>query len=581
MALTAFGSGEVMANLPDVVGLLYRADWTRLSLAAEVNTGFDFSVYLKSVDAPKPPWPRVEMPEPPDDPDGLSSRRLTLLIAPGRRYRQESEDSGSVAGCDGERCWERPAGARFNLRTPPGIRGDRDTPMPELFCPASLLTGFVLDVRGPVTACGRDAVHVVATPRPSMHDRTGEAHLKLDRIEAIVDAELGILLHRQEMFDGQILSLSQLTSLTLNPPEAADDSRFRPPPDSVTPENLGEKVREFFDQPGWQAAKTAAGLAAGGLGAWVRVSPFWPGGAAASDPEPGMPPDEPGPPDPSPVSDEVLYLLYRTGSQTPELTATLHEWLEVAALLTQIPDAARGVGYGGVGNLVDAVGSRTPRAHTAARVRTGGHGRYRIDYVVHPGKHPPKAVAYDGQRHWALFQDRLKTGPAAPPPSEVASLVDASWLLECRLSGGAEVTVADRRGYRISIADGVSPFKWVIVFPAEAGVDAELGVLLRLTCYAEGRPVTRCELRDVGTEPTGPDAYRIEAPPGVRTVEASDNPLADAVAEAPGPVGVAARAAVDVAKRTGSAVSAARGFLDNLRRQLRQNESPQPFRAIL
>jgi len=36
----------------------------------------------------------------------------------------------------------------------------------------------------------------------------------------------------------------------------------------------GEKLREFFGQPGWQAAKTAAGLAAGGPGAWVRYSPF-------------------------------------------------------------------------------------------------------------------------------------------------------------------------------------------------------------------------------------------------------------------------------------------------------------------
>ena len=90
----------------------------------------------------------------------------------------------------------------------------------------------------------------------------------------MVDAELGILLHRQEMFQGQIVSLTQLTSVTVNPPEAADDSRFRPPPGSVIGESLGERLREFFDQPGWRAAKTAAGLAAGGLGAWVRYSPF-------------------------------------------------------------------------------------------------------------------------------------------------------------------------------------------------------------------------------------------------------------------------------------------------------------------
>jgi hypothetical protein len=44
------------------------------------------------------------------------------------------------------------------------------------------------------------------------------------------------------------------------------------------------------------------------------------------------------------------------------------------------------------------------------------------------------------------------------------------------------------------------------------------------------------------------------------------NPLADAVADVPGPMGFAACTAVDVAERTGDAVTAARGFPDNLRR---------------
>jgi hypothetical protein len=98
-------------------------------------------------------------------------------------------------------------------------------------------------------------------------------------------------------------------------------------------------------------------------------------------------------------------------------------------------------------------------------------------------------------------------------------------------------------------------------------VDAELGVLLRLTCYVDGRPATRSELRDVSAEPAEPDGFRIEAPPGVRTAEETGNPLADAVADAPGPVGSAARTAVDVAKRTGDAVTTAKSFLDNLRRR--------------
>jgi hypothetical protein len=110
--------------------------------------------------------------------------------------------------------------------------------------------------------------------------------------------------------------------------------------------------------------------------------------------------------------------------------------------------------------------------------------------------------------------------------------------------------VGDRRGYQVSIADGVSPADWVIFFPAEAIVDAELGVLLRLTCYVEGKPATRYELRDVSTEPGHPGDFRIGAPPGVPTEE-SDNPLADAAAGVPGPVKFA--------------VNAARSLLDSLR----------------
>jgi hypothetical protein len=118
------------------------------------------------------------------------------------------------------------------------------------------------------------------------------------------------------------------------------------------------------------------------------------------------------------------------------------------------------------------------------------------------------------------------------------------------------------------IADGGSPTEWLLFFPAEAVVDAELGVLLRLTCYTHGQPATRSELRDIRTEPGEPGAFRIEPAPGVRIAEETGNPLADAVADVPGPVGFAARRAVDVAKRTGDAVTAAKSFLDNLRRQL-------------
>jgi hypothetical protein len=102
----------------------------------------------------------------------------------------------------------------------------------------------------------------------------------------------------------------------------------------------------------------------------------------------------------------------------------------------------------------------------------------------------------------------------------------------------------------------------LMFFPADAIMDAERGCLLRLICYAGDRPAAQWELTDLGAGPA--DAEDFGVPPGVPTVEATGT-IADVGAVAPGPTGHAVRTAVDVARRTTAAVSAAKSFLDNLR----------------
>ena len=150
-----------MAGLPEVIGLLHRADWTRLSLSAEVR---------------------------------FESGRAALLIAPGGRYRLEGQDEdGLVQGNDGQRGW---TGGRRPVRA---LRGRgwprRRSARPRALLPADLLDGHALDILGPVTVGGRDAIAIAATPRAG--DRLH------DRVEAAVDAELGILLRREETFRGR------------------------------------------------------------------------------------------------------------------------------------------------------------------------------------------------------------------------------------------------------------------------------------------------------------------------------------------------------------------------------------------
>jgi hypothetical protein len=170
-----------MAGVPDVVGLLHRADWTELSLAAEVNTGIDPSLAMKAARAARPPWLVVELPEP-EDLGGFRSRRRTLLIAPGRRYREEDEESDYVTGCDGERRWMRRSAARMAENELAGITGDPNAPLPTLLCPAPLLTGFV----SATPRARRSGRRVLATGMPPVrrrggHDRESPGLPGLDR----------------------------------------------------------------------------------------------------------------------------------------------------------------------------------------------------------------------------------------------------------------------------------------------------------------------------------------------------------------------------------------------------------------
>ena len=236
-----------MATETDVIRLVHRADWTRLSLLAELNDG---------------------------------SR---LLLAPGRRYRKQTPDG--VRGCDGERPWRLPA--LDEDRDAHWIEGP-EPPLPMLLCPAWLLRSSRLEVRGHVTACGRDALHVIATERPSIGEPM--TSVRPGRTEALVDAELGILLRVSWLPpEDEPPEVTELVSLELDP--VTDPAQFAPPPGSV----VAESWSEAFGSAGplFAAAKTAAGLAAAGLGAWIKHRPQ--AETSPADAEAAMPQDDPAP----------------------------------------------------------------------------------------------------------------------------------------------------------------------------------------------------------------------------------------------------------------------------------------------
>ena len=166
-----------------MIGLLYRADWTRLSLSAEVRSETDRE--------PLPPlspeersrwhapgrrrrggwshWYRAWPGQRQDN--GRYVGRGALLIgpgwpvAPGVPGSRPGRRGEAAEGNDGEHGWSwRPP----ETGGPPPLPVKESVaypPPPELSCPSGLLGGYTLEVLGPVTVAGRDAIAVAATPR--------------------------------------------------------------------------------------------------------------------------------------------------------------------------------------------------------------------------------------------------------------------------------------------------------------------------------------------------------------------------------------------------------------------------------
>ena len=103
--------------------------------------------------------------------------------------------------------------------------GPEPPPAARMLRPSWLLSGFTLEPGGPASVSGRDALRVVATPRPGIKSQRVVPRRPLDRVEVAVDAELGILLRCISFSGSQPVLRHELRDVVTGPSEPGD---FRP-----------------------------------------------------------------------------------------------------------------------------------------------------------------------------------------------------------------------------------------------------------------------------------------------------------------------------------------------------------------
>src|SRR5262249_13164316 len=131
-----------------------------------------------------------------------------------------------VIGCDGNRSWH--AVKEDDDWSVVAAGGPEPPPMASLLQPSWLLTGFTLAAGGALAGSGPGALRVTAAPGLDRPDEAGAGRRRVDRVEIIVDAELGILLRHEEIGDGSPLRVTELTDVRIDPDPPGDDA-WSPP----------------------------------------------------------------------------------------------------------------------------------------------------------------------------------------------------------------------------------------------------------------------------------------------------------------------------------------------------------------
>ena len=178
-------------------------------------------------------------------------------------------------------------------------------------------------------------------------------------------------------------------------------------------------------------------------------------------------------------------------------------------------------------------------------------------------------MATDGARTRRIYHDHVTVGPARPLRLgliTVAELADPAWLLDgWRLSSDGPARIDGRDGQHVRAEPAGGRWTPMPYSSVEAVVDAELGVLLRLTHYFRGSAVACVELRELAPLASGAElaGFGADAAPGLPESDSSRLPLPDWNLQAP--VKVAGSAAVLAVGGAIAGAAALTGWLEKHR----------------
>ncbi|WP_042401573.1 hypothetical protein [Streptacidiphilus carbonis] len=486
---------------------------------------------------------------------------IELTAAPAGRYRFERPARAELLLGDGAVHWSRTGdrGARSGYGPP------HDAPALLMLVPTWLLTGHQVSGVQPTTESGRPAVRFRATPRRGGPTLTSRARqYGIEYLDAVADAEHGVLLSLTEVFEGRPVRTLRLMDHQFDGPEP-DACRFTLPDVATVG---GPDAGAWAPPPQAMAEGARSGLL---LLARVALDRgYRQGFRAAMDPQDGGPwPDRLDPTvvpseDEPPSVAELALLLYRAGLEGRAVAAELHHWIDYRALAgaaePDLPGPDGSVGPDGSDSEGGQDGPGGPRTgYRTVRFLVRDPEHYRVEQLRGADPTTAPLVARDGARQYRRFPDRLVLAEADALESQVDRMVDPSWLL------GAELTplgFADCAGRRVIRARAVRR-RWSVpghetVYSerTELLIDAGTGVLLSLTGLEGDRIGQRQLLCDLSfPDSVDPGEFVLTAPPGTPTVAFSGGPLGDAVL--PKPVKSAVETAAQVLSGVVSCVVAA------------------------